>query len=252
MIADVPRMPRGRGRGNLFVEVCALLLRLVNCLQGNTLRPSLPMTAVAATSIYPGLFAAYLRKARQSRELLGQLLERYRGLLLLDAKRHITGPLVRRIDPADVVQNTMAAAIQNIGDFQGDSESSFRCWLREVNRSVIAEAFRRHIGAEKRSLLLEQSGPPSDSWAVRFAPALVTDSTPSERCRRDERDQLLVSLVEGLPEAQRRSILLRYQSGYDIQRVANEMQRSPVAVAGLLKRGLATLRGKMREESWFV
>jgi DNA-directed RNA polymerase specialized sigma24 family protein len=42
--------------------------------------------------------------------------------------------------------------------------------------------------------------------------------------------------------AQRRALVMRHCQGYSLAQIAEELDRTPAAVAGLLKRGLATLR----------
>ncbi len=210
------------------------------------------MIETVAADGSPRLFAAYLRRARRSPELLGQLLEKYRPLLLLDAKRYINPSLARRVDPDDAVQLAMVGAVRRFDSFKGESESDLRAWLRVLNRNVIAESFRQHVGTGKRSVRREVPAPLDSSLPGYVELALATQSTPSQRTRFDERDARLMELVNDLPELQRRAILLRYLGGYEMRQLADELQRSVVAVTGLLKRGLAKLRQRMHEESWLA
>jgi RNA polymerase sigma-70 factor (ECF subfamily) len=53
---------------------------------------------------------------------------------------------------------------------------------------------------------------------------------------------VLAQAVETLPEDQREAIRLRYLEGWSLAQIAEHFDRSQVAVAGLLKRGLRGLR----------
>jgi RNA polymerase sigma-70 factor (ECF subfamily) len=54
--------------------------------------------------------------------------------------------------------------------------------------------------------------------------------------------------IEQLPDQQRDAIMLRYFQKTTLEEIANHMQKSKPAVAGLLKRGLATLRERLNKE----
>ena len=53
------------------------------------------------------------------------------------------------------------------------------------------------------------------------------------------------SMMEKHAEAQREAIVLQHWHGYSLKKIAEHMDRTPVAVAGLLKRGLRRLRASM-------
>jgi RNA polymerase sigma-70 factor (ECF subfamily) len=53
--------------------------------------------------------------------------------------------------------------------------------------------------------------------------------------------------VAALPDAQRDAVVLHYWQGLALAAIAGQMGRSPSAVAGLLQRGLKTLRGILAE-----
>src|SRR5262249_32116092 len=51
-----------------------------------------------------------------------------------------------------------------------------------------------------------------------------------------------------LPEANREALVMHYCQNQPLAEIATKLDRTPAAVAGLLKRGLRELRGKLREE----
>ena len=66
-----------------------------------------------------------------------------------------------------------------------------------------------------------------------------------------ERAVRLAIMLGKLPEVQREAIRLRYLEGRTLQQIAESIGRSEMAVAGLLKRGLRSLRDLSGTESSF-
>ena len=77
---------------------------------------------------------------------------------------------------------------------------------------------------------------------------LRTDGSlsPPEQAARNERLMDLAAALVGLPEGQREAVELRYLHGWPVQRIAEHLERPAAAVAGLLHRGLARLRERLR------
>lgn len=86
-------------------------------------------------------------------ELCGRLIEPLR--VWVDA--HLHGSMRGRIDPADVMQETWARAMQNIHRFD-TSKGNFRGWLFGIARNVMHDAFRACTSAN--------AGQGGTSWAV--------------------------------------------------------------------------------------
>jgi RNA polymerase sigma-70 factor (ECF subfamily) len=59
---------------------------------------------------------------------------------------------------------------------------------------------------------------------------------------KEELARSIAELVEQLPEAQRDAVILHYWQEIPLKQLAEILDKSPAAVAGLLQRGLATLR----------
>ncbi|MFN9852137.1 MAG: RNA polymerase sigma factor, partial [Planctomycetota bacterium] len=51
---------------------------------------------------------------------------------------------------------------------------------------------------------------------------------------------------EQIPDTQREAIRMRYLEGMSLKEISKKMDKSEMAVAGLLKRGLQGLRDEMR------
>src|SRR5262245_39005841 len=168
-------------------------------------------------------------------------LDRYRDYLLLLARIQLDRRLQAKLDPSDVVQQTLLKAHQNWGQFRGSSEAELAAWLRAIlarHLADVARKFQPWLAGRERSLeaALDQSSARLEAW-------LAAGDTPPNR--RAERQELLLSMAEALaklPDDQRIALELRHLQGLPVAEVAREMGRSPAAVGSLLYRGLKTLR----------
>ncbi|MCC7011691.1 MAG: sigma-70 family RNA polymerase sigma factor [Planctomycetes bacterium] len=86
-------------------------------------------------------------------ELCGRMIEPLRVWVDL----HLHGAMRGRIDPADVMQETWARAMQNIRLFDS-SKGTFRGWLFGIARNVLRDAFRANTSAN--------AGHGGTSWAA--------------------------------------------------------------------------------------
>lgn len=185
------------------------------------------------------------------KEALGVLLENYKPYLLALARRYLDERLQRRLDPNDIVQTTFMEAYRDFGDFRGVEIASLLAWLRHILHNNVATAHQRHLMAQKRSAKKEAHGNVENSSGnllplVDILPSEA--STPSQRVMRNEAAADLFVTLQRLPETQAQAILLRYIEGFSLAEISQAMEKSEDAVAGLLKRGLRSLRKHMANE----
>ncbi|MFT7641665.1 MAG: RNA polymerase sigma-70 factor (ECF subfamily) [Pirellulaceae bacterium] len=175
---------------------------------------------------------------------IGQLLERYRPYLRLMAQRDLDQRMQARLDASDVVQQTFLEAQRDLVGFRGEAEGELIAWLRRILKNNVAEEVDRHLAAQKRSANREQGqAPPGDGAAVPTVERLPADqSSPSQRAMRGEAAIRLAWAIDQLPETQREAIRLRHLEGMALAMISERMEKSEMAVAGLLKRGLKGLR----------
>src|SRR5690348_12739705 len=96
----------------------------------------------------PGSFVAGEDQSR------GELLERCREYLCLLARFRLSPRLQAKLDPSDVVQQTLLKAHENMDQFRGRTPGEFMAWLRKILANQLAEVARR-FGAEARDLARE-------------------------------------------------------------------------------------------------
>jgi RNA polymerase sigma-70 factor (ECF subfamily) len=184
----------------------------------------------------------------QPPEEAARRLEPFRAYLRLLARLHLAPQLRGKLDPSDVVQQTLLQAYQARDQFRGRSEAEWTAWLRQILARNLAQAVR-DFGRAKRDLARERSLQAAlDASSARLEAFLAADqSSPSQRAEQGEQALRLAEALEQLPEAQREALVLQYWQGLSLAEIGTHLGRSPEAVAGLIKRGLKQLRQRMHD-----
>jgi RNA polymerase sigma-70 factor, ECF subfamily len=179
--------------------------------------------------------------------------ERYRDYLSLLARLQLDPRLRAKMDPSDVVQETMLKASQAQGNFRGQSQAEEMAWLRKILAHQLADDCRRFC-CDKRQVNLERPlAEALDGSSVRLEMFLADQQTsPSQRAVREEELLELSEAMAALPEDERRVIELCHLSGLSASEVGSTLGLSRTTVARLLRRGLSRLRTQIENasQSW--
>lgn len=169
--------------------------------------------------------------------------ERYRATLVLLARMHWDPRLAGKLDPSDIAQEALLASHAALGEFRGATEAEFVHWLRRILSSKLHDALRTFT-ADKRDVRLERSFDQLLARSSARLEALLARRTAEvpEKLEMAERINALAQALEELPADQRLAVALKHLRGLSLQEVGQTMERSPEAVAGLLRRGLVKLR----------
>jgi RNA polymerase sigma-70 factor (ECF subfamily) len=172
---------------------------------------------------------------------------RFRDYLCLLARMHLDRRLRRKLDASDVVQETLLQAYAARHEFRGTTCEEQAGWLRSILARNLSHAARDHT-SQKRDLRrevfldgnLDASSRRLDLWLE------ASGTSPSNVLLRQERLLELATLVAELSEEQQEVLVLHHCQGWTLDRIAVHMERTVPSVAGLLRRGLAKLRERMR------
>ncbi|HEX2473922.1 MAG TPA: sigma-70 family RNA polymerase sigma factor [Lacipirellulaceae bacterium] len=177
-------------------------------------------------------------------------LDRFRPYLRMLARLQLDDALQAKLDESDIVQQTLMEAHQSLADFRGQSDAEKAAWLQKILVRNVADEMRKYRRG-KRDVRLEASIQVAMSESsARLERWLASESgTPSQRAIANEQLVALATALMKLPEDQRRAVELHHLQGLPSAMVAKRLDRSEVAVAGLLRRGLKKLRETMREDS---
>jgi len=175
--------------------------------------------------------------------------ERFRAYLRMLAELQLGHGVDAKIDPSDIVQQSLLDAHRDRDHFRGQTEAEMAAWLRQILACNLADAARL-LGRGKRDTARERSLEAAlDASSARLEAWLAAEqSSPSERAERNEAIVRLVDALARLPEANRQALVLRHCQGLSLAEISTRLGRTPPAVAGLLKRGLAELRTLLPDE----
>ena len=169
---------------------------------------------------------------------LERLLRLHRPYLKRVAQMRMEPALTARVDASDVVQETQMVIAKRIGDFTQRRPTSFRIWIRRKMLEQLVDQRRRHVGAEKRSVLKEQSM--ADVSSIAIARKLLSN-TPSKILRKIELQQQVRGLIEQLSEKYREVLSLRHVEGLSNNEIADILDIDPNTVRQRYGRALRRL-----------
>jgi RNA polymerase sigma-70 factor (ECF subfamily) len=164
---------------------------------------------------------------------LGSLQERYepgfeafRSYLYLLARSHIGSRHQARIDPSDIVQQTLLDAHQKASQFRGSSEGERLAWLKQILANNLADAVRGLARAKRdvtRERPLDQQVDESFSRAHGWLAA--AQSSPSQQAVRAEELLRLADALATLAEPQREAIVLHHLQGLPLAEVGQQLDK---------------------------
>jgi RNA polymerase sigma-70 factor (ECF subfamily) len=175
-------------------------------------------------------------------------LERFRDYLALLARVQMDARLRTRLNPSDIVQQTLLEAHRRREQFRGQTDAELAGWLRQMLVHNVVDAGRA-LGQAKRDAALERSLDAAlEHSSARLRALLAAEqSSPSQRAVRHEQWLRVADALAQLPEPQREAIVRHYLQALPLAEVARQLGRSEPAVAGLLHRGLNKLRELLPE-----
>ena len=176
-------------------------------------------------------------------------LESFRPYLCSLARMNLDRRLASKVDPSDIVQQTLLQAHKAQGDFRGSTDQEMAAWLRQILARNLAHLSRDHRRDKRdinRERSLEASLTASSVCLEQFLAS--ADQPPSQIAQRREDVLRVAEVMESLPDGQREAILLKYWEKRTLAEIGSELGKSPEAIAGLIHRGLKKLRQILHDE----
>jgi RNA polymerase sigma-70 factor (ECF subfamily) len=178
----------------------------------------------------------------------GRLLELHRPRLRRMVAVRLDRRVAARVDPSDIVQEALLDAAARLDDYLRNRPLPFHAWLRWLAADRVADAYRRHVQADRRSVRREQPPLPAES-ADRLADQLAAAaSSPSTGLRRRERAERVRAALGRLSERDRDVLALRYLEGLSTAEAAAVLGVTEGATKVRLLRAMQRLRDLLGEE----
>lgn len=179
-----------------------------------------------------------------------ELLELYREHLRRMIAARLDRRLASRVDPSDVVQETLVDASKRMDDYLKDRPLPFLGWLRQLAGDRVIDTHRRHVVSQRRSVTREdRAGEHLDDSLQLLAHRLqANDTSPSGRLSRQERQAQVMAALADLSTRDREVLVMRYLEQLDVDEIAEAIGITRGAVKARLLRALIRMRGKLEVE----
>jgi RNA polymerase sigma-70 factor (ECF subfamily) len=174
-----------------------------------------------------------------------QLLERHRERLGTLVVLRMDRRLAARLDPSDVVQESLLVANDRLPEFARQRPVPFYVWLRQLTLERLVEQHRRHIWARRRSVRREEAelSQLSEESMTQLAERLAGHtSSPSAQLRREDLGRAVRQALARLPERDREFLTLRHLEQLSIREVASVLGITESAAKVRHVRALERLR----------
>jgi RNA polymerase sigma-70 factor (ECF subfamily) len=179
------------------------------------------------------------------------LLERYRDHLRRMIASRLDRRLAPRLDPSDIVQETLADAAGRMDDYLRNQAFPFFGWLRLIASEHVRDAHRRHLLAQRRSITRESRVPEfTDESAVDLARHFVAhDTSPSNRLVRQERSEQVKKALAVLSPQDREALAMRYVEQLSTAEMADALGINEGAAKARHLRAVIRLRRLLEPDS---
>jgi len=156
--------------------------------------------------------------------------------------------LQAKVDPSDLVQQTLLEAYRGLDGFQGQTEGEWLAWIKQILKHNATDYIRSYKGTAKRRIQREvpMEAPRHGSSLFRIDPSDPGD-TPSQLVMQHENEIQLAEAVSRLAEDHQQVILLRNVQRLSFNEVAERMGRSRPAVQMLWLRALKKLKDLLHD-----
>lgn len=175
--------------------------------------------------------------------LLNHHRERLKKMVAVRMDRRLS----TRVDPSDVVQETLIVAERKLPEYLRDRPVAFYPWLRKIAWERLLDLRRRHVLASRRSVNREAANVDGSQHQLidHFARSVTG---PLQRlARRELHDRIRIAL-DRLSSADREVLVLRMLEQLPVRQVAEIMNSSDAAVKQRQARALERMRRLLDDE----
>ncbi len=183
------------------------------------------------------------RAADGSDSAVRELFHSHRPRLCRMVQLRMDRRLVGRLDASDIVQESLAAAYRRLPDYLSERPIEFYPWIRSIAWNCLVDAYRRHVGADRRSVKREAAADIrlNDESASHLMDRLI-DKNEMIRVTRQEIRSRLLDALDRIPANLREVLALRFLEQLTVREAAQTLQISEVALRTRQVRAIQSLR----------
>lgn len=174
-----------------------------------------------------------------------RLIERNRPRLRQMVAAHLDRRIAARVDPSDVVQETLTDAARHLAAYLRERPLPFYPWLHQLARQRLQWLRRQHLEAGRRSVRREapvDHRPLEESASALVDRLIAAGTSPSNRLIREERRHQVRVALDLLSPDDRDLLVMRHLEGMSTAEIAAILGINPGAVRTRHVRALARLR----------
>lgn len=180
-----------------------------------------------------------------------KLLKRHRERLRLMVVVRLDPRLASRIDPSDVVQESLLKASNRLSDYLQTRPMPFYPWLRQIAWEQLVDLHAHHIRAEKRSI--EKEAEQQLILSNRSVGQLIdhfaaSDGEPYRQLVKKEIRQRVRFALDALKPADREILVMRFLEQLSVRDIAAVLQLAEGTVRMRQLRSLERIRGILGDE----
>jgi RNA polymerase sigma-70 factor (ECF subfamily) len=172
------------------------------------------------------------------------LLVRHRERLKRMVASLLDPRLAPRIDASDIVQDALTIAHDRLPAYLRSPPVAFYPWLRAIAKEIVIDVHRKHIRAQRRSVVKEDrlDIPPNDFSASHIADRLASrELTPSRDFSRQEMTQRVKRSLDLMPPADRELLTMRFVEQLSVPEIAVVLEISENAARARVRRAIERL-----------
>jgi RNA polymerase sigma-70 factor (ECF subfamily) len=181
---------------------------------------------------------------------MGDLMQTHRERLKQMVRLRMDPRLAARVDPSDVIQETLTQAAQSLPQYLEDQPIPFYPWLRRIAWQQLVHLHEQHLDAEKRTVRREQHHVWSvfDQSSIQLANAIAGGfSSPSAAASKKEIRQRVQAALQELAETDREVLLERYVEQLSIKEIAAVLVTTEAAIYKRHARALEKVQASLEE-----
>ena len=173
-----------------------------------------------------------------------RLLDHYRPYLRRMVVKQLDKRLKARVDPSDIVQETMIDADRKLARFLQEPSVPVLVWLRKLAFERVIDTHRRHLGSQCRTVIREHREAEFLGGSVPELMQLIATgrTSPSDELMRVEEIDRVRKAIDSLPLRYRQVLVMRHFDQMEPDEIARVLGLTPGAVRGRILRALLRLK----------